>query len=128
MSNDMTGIIKAIGATNQVTATFEKRELVIEVTEGEYSNVGVFEATQDKCGVLDSFQIGQLVKVEFFWSGNTKPWTDKNGNERYFNSLKIASIALVGAQPQQQQAPQKPAFEAPVMPDLSQQPENSLPF
>ena len=126
MSNSITGTIKAIGQTNQVTATFEKRELVIEVTEGAYSNVGVFEATQDKCGVLDNFQIGQLVKVEFFWSGNTKPWTDKSGNDRYFNSLKIASIALVGAQIQQ--AAPKPAFEPPVMPDLSQQPESDLPF
>jgi len=119
--NELTGTIKAIGATQQISATFEKRELVIEVTEGEYSNVGVFEAVQDKCAVLDGFQIGQLVKVSFFWSGRTDPWVDpKTGNERYFNSLKVASINKVVAEsePFQQSAP-APAFEAPVMPDLN---------
>lgn len=120
--NNLTGTIKAIGNTNQVTDTFKKRELVIEIKEGDYSNVGVFEATQDKCVDLDNFQIGNVVTVSFFWSGNTKPWTDKNGVERYFNSLKIGSITMAhqaGAQPQQQQpapqqAPDKP-FEAPPM-------------
>lgn len=128
MSNELTGIIKAIGATNQVTASFEKRELVIEVTEGEYSNVGVFEAVQDKCAVLDGFQIGQLVKVSFFWSGRTDPWTDKNGNERYFNSLKIASIDAVGIDiPEPQQAPQQaaPAF---VPPEMEGEQDSSVPF
>jgi hypothetical protein len=52
---------------------------------------------QDKCGVLDGFQVGQLVTVSFFWSGRTDPWVDpKTGNERYFNSLKVASINAVG--------------------------------
>jgi len=118
--NELTGIIKAIGATNQVTASFEKRELVIEVTEGEYSNVGVFEAVQDKCAVLDGFQVGQLVTVGFFWSGNTKPWTDKNGVERYFNSLKIASINKVAGKSDPFNAEQPAAaqaFEAPPMPE-----------
>jgi len=111
--NELTGIIKAIGQTQQISATFEKRELVIEVTEGEYSNVGVFEAVQDKCGVLDGFKVGQLVTVAFFWSGRTDPWVDpKTGNERYFNSLKVASINAVGSQ---QQAPPAPAFEPPAM-------------
>jgi hypothetical protein len=134
MSNELTGIIKVIGKTNQVTATFEKRELVIEVTEGEYSNVGVFEATQDKCGVLDGFQVGQLVTVAFFWSGRTDPWTDKNGVDRYFNSLKIASISKVVAEsepfqqaPQQQAAP-APAFVAPPMPEFKEELSEDIPF
>jgi len=111
--DELTGIIKAIGQTQQISATFEKRELVIEVTEGEYSNVGVFEAVQDKCAVLDGFKVGQLVTVAFFWSGRTDPWTDKNGNERYFNSLKVASINAVGIDtPANVPAP---GFEPPVM-------------
>ena len=113
--NELTGNIKAIGATLQATATFKKRELVLEIVEGEYSNVAVFEATQDRCDDLDGFQVGQLVNVGFFFSGNSKPWNDpKTGNDRYFNSLKIANIKVVG-QPQQQ--PAAPAFEPPPMPD-----------
>ena len=115
MNNELTGIIKAIGQTQQISATFEKRELVIEVTEGEYSNVGVFEAVQDKCGVLDGFKVGQLVTVSFFWSGRTDPWTDKNGNERYFNSLKVASINAVSTSADPFKAPPAPAFEPPAM-------------
>jgi len=123
--NELTGNIKAIGATLQATATFKKRELVLEIVDGEYSNVAVFEATQDRCDDLDGYQVGQEVSVGFFFSGNSKPWNDpKTGNDRYFNSLKIANIKVVG-QPQQ---PAAPAFEPSPMPDFNAPIQDEIDF
>jgi hypothetical protein len=116
--NELSGIIKSVGETLQATATFKKRELVLEIVDGEYANVAVFEATQDRCDDLDAFQVGQLVNVGFYFSGNSKPWNDpKTGKDRYFNSLKIANIKMVG---DSQAAPAAPAFEPPPMPALSE--------
>lgn len=114
--NELSGIIKAIGETLQATATFKKRELVLEIVDGEYANVAVFEATQDRCDDLNAFQVGQCVNVGFYFSGNSKPWNDpKTGKDRYFNSLKIAKITL-----QSTSEPAAPVFEPPPMPSISE--------
>mgnify|MGYP003652592928 FL=1 len=114
--NELSGVIKVIGETLQATATFKKRELVLEIVDGEYANVAVFDATQDRCDDLNAFQVGQLVNVGFYFSGNSKPWNDpKTGKDRYFNSLKIAKITL-----QSTSEPAAPAFEPPPMPSISE--------
>ena len=72
-------------------------EIVIEFTVGEYANVAVLEAIQGDVEKLSAFNLGDEVKVEFYLSGRNKPWTDKNGKDRYFNVLKIKTIELVNA-------------------------------
>lgn len=88
MSFELQGKLLEIYNTAEISATFKKREFVLERSE---SNVGriftdtiKFQLIQDKCQLLDSFQIGDEVKVSFNIKG-TK-W-EKEGRVNYFNNL-----------------------------------------
>ena len=95
---DISGNIIQIGDVyNNNEGTFTKQELVLEFTVGEYANVAVLEAIQGDVEKLSAFNLGDEVKAEFYLSGRNKPWTDKNGKDRYFNVLKIKTIELVNA-------------------------------
>ena len=50
----------------QVSATFRKREFVVEYVENpQYPEYLKFELIQDKCNLLDAFSIGQEIDVHF---------------------------------------------------------------
>ena len=114
--NEITGKIIQLGDVFISDAgTFTKQEIVIEIQAGEYSNVAVLEAVQDKVQALSGFNLGDEVKATFFCNGRNEPWKDpKTGKDRYFNSLKIDSIELMGLRPQQPAAPQ--SYTAPPEP------------
>ena len=44
-----------------------------------------FQLSQDKCSLLDPYQLGQEVKVHFNLRG--REWTSPSGEVKYFNSL-----------------------------------------
>ena len=67
-----------------ITATFRTREFVIEVAGERFSDFIKFQLTQDKCPLIDSFQVGELVEVSFNLRG--RKW-EKDGKVSYFNSL-----------------------------------------
>lgn len=129
---EVSGNIIQIGDVyNSTDGTFTKQEIVIEFINNDYANVAVLEAIQHDVEKLAAFKLGDEVKAEFYLSGRNKPWTDKNGKERYFNVLKIKSIVLIGEAPQQDQ----PQYEAPVqqgvpveMPVMGSVDESDLPF
>jgi hypothetical protein len=75
--------------TQQVTATFSKRELVLEVP-GTYVQYVKFELKQAKCGELDAFNEGEQIKVHFNIDG--REWQGK-----YFTNLSAWRIERVGA-------------------------------
>lgn len=79
--------IESIGQTGTFGANgFRKRELVGLTDEGEYSQPILFEFTQDKCDLLDSFKVGNRVKIDFNLRGNR--WKPEGKPERIFNSLQ----------------------------------------
>ena len=50
----------------QVSERFRKREFVLEYADNpEYPEYIKFELAQDRCELLDSFQPGQKVRVDF---------------------------------------------------------------
>ena len=55
---EIQGRILKIGATQAVSATFQKREVVI-MTEEQYPQYIPFDFTQANCGLLDAFQESQ---------------------------------------------------------------------
>lgn len=122
---EVIGKIKHKGQTQQVSATFSKRELVV-VTNEQYPQTILIEFSQDKCAVLDSYQVGQDVKVGINLRG--REWTNPQGETKYFNSIQGWKIELNGVQPAPQpQAPQNnaPAFTPPVVdPNIN----DDLPF
>lgn len=112
MSYDITGNIAVIFDEMQVTATFKKREFVIEVIEGVYPELIKFEAIQDKCDLLNNIAVGQEVALSFNLKG--RKWNDpKTGVDKYFNSHVAWKIEAT-QQPEQAAPPE--AVAPPEMP------------
>ncbi|MEO1260457.1 MAG: DUF3127 domain-containing protein [Bacteroidota bacterium] len=66
--------------TESKSATFQAREFVIEIKDGNYPQFIKFQLTQDRCSLIDSFQEGQPIKVHFDLRG--REWQG-----RYFTNL-----------------------------------------
>jgi len=121
---EIKGKVHEVGATQQVSETFKKRDLIVEYAENPtYPEYIRFEALQDKTALLDTFKAGD--EVEVFFNLRGRPWTDKTGKTSYFNSLVIWRINAIaaGAPPAA-----TPAYAAPV--DVSNAPgeDDDLPF
>ncbi len=82
--------------TQQLTDTFRKREFVLEQIEEfngrEFINHIKFQLTQDKCNLLDAYNINDELKVHFNLRG--KKW-EKDGNVSYFTNLEAWRIELL---------------------------------
>lgn len=127
-----------------VSATFKKRTFVIEcVEEGreKFSEMISLEFIQDKCDLIDSYNIGDRLEVLFNLKG--RKWASPQGEVKYFNTLQAWKIhsEKSGSQanpaaPQAQAAPQQPApvstkTEQPVMPEMPKfdgESEDDIPF
>jgi hypothetical protein len=82
---EVIGKIKVINPTQEVTATYKKRELVV-TTDEQYPQHILIEFGQDKCAILDNYQVGQSVKVSINLRG--REWTNPQGETKYFNSVQ----------------------------------------
>lgn len=91
--------------TAQVTGTFKKREFVIEL-DGAYPQFISFQLTQDRCGILDSYNENDRIKVSFDLRG--REWTSPSGEVKYFNSLNAWKIAAATAEAAEGAAPTPP--------------------
>ena len=79
------GLIKLIGETQEIGSNgFKKRELVVTTAE-DYPQMLSIDFTQDKTGLLDSFAVGEGVKVSINLRG--REWINPQGEAKYFNSL-----------------------------------------
>jgi len=83
------GKVHKIFPTEQKTATFSAREFVIEVQDGQYPQMVKFQLTQDKCAIMDDYNEGDQVVVDFDLRG--REWNDK-----YFTNLNAWRIASAG--------------------------------
>ena len=83
---EVIGIIKLVGATQEIGAKgFRKRELVVTTAE-DYPQMLMIEFTQDKVDLLNNFSEGQSVKVAINLRG--REWINPQGEAKYFNSLQ----------------------------------------
>lgn len=72
--------------TQQIKDTFKKREFVISDEGSQYPQEIAFQLVQDKCDLIEPFQIGQEIKVNFNIRG--RRWENPNTKEvKFFNSL-----------------------------------------
>jgi hypothetical protein len=93
----LTGVVKVISPTVQVSEKFKKRDLVITDTSSTYPQDILFQLTQDKVDILDAFMEGQTLEVSFNLRG--REWTSPQGEVKYFNTLEAWRIELpTGAQ------------------------------
>ena len=125
---EVTGKIKVISAEQQVSATFRKRELVV-TTEEQYPQTIMIEFTQDKSDLLNSYKVGEQVKVSINLGG--REWVNPQGETKYFNSIRGWRIERIQAEvPAQAQAaptmPAAPAFEPAA--NFNEEEHDDLPF
>ena len=125
---EVTGKVKVINAAQQVSATFKKREMVV-TTDEQYPQHIMIEFTQDKCDLLDSYRVGEPVKVSINLRG--REWVNPQGETKYFNSIqgwiieKMQAEAPAGA-PQMPPMPAAEAFEPAT--NFNEEEHDDLPF
>ncbi len=117
--------------TQQIKETFQKREFVVEYIEGNpmYPQYVNFQLIQDKVDMIEPFQEGQMLKVEFNLRG--REWRSPQGELKYFNSLDAWRIQPT-QQEQQSPGPDSGQNSTPPPPtdaiDVSQADDDDLPF
>jgi len=100
---EINGKVHEIGAVQQVSGTFRKRELIVLYAESpQWPEHIRFEAVQDGVGIFDGLAPGDAVTVHFGLRG--RPWTDRNGRTSYFNTLLARRVEKQGAAPPAQGA------------------------
>ena len=90
MSFEANGKINQVYGTNEINEKFRKREFILEVEDGSYTQFIKFQTTQDRCSLLDEINIGDNVTVHFNLQG--KPYENKEGKTVYFNNLNAWKI------------------------------------
>ena len=129
---EIRGKVHEIGAVQQVTDTFKKRDLIVQYAENpQFVEYIRFEATQDRTAIFDNLNVGDEVEVAFNLRG--RPWTNRDGVTSYFNSLVAWRVAKVMTEqvPGGAQAASAPqSFNAPPTVDISADDgkDDDLPF
>jgi hypothetical protein len=87
MSFEIEGKLIKKYETESKTESFQAREFVIEIGEGNYPQFIKFQLVQDKCSLLDHLNEGDLIKVNFDLRG--REW-----NGKYFTNLNAWRVQL----------------------------------
>ena len=100
---EVTGQLKAKFDTQTVSDKFKKRDFVLATDlSTPYPQFVSFQVTQDKCSVLDGYNVGDEVKVSFNLRG--REYNNPTKGMQYFNTLecwrieKLASGSLENTQ------------------------------
>lgn len=118
MSFEIEGVLHKKFETENKTDTFQAREMILEIQDGNYPQLIKFQLVQDRCSLLDSITEGQKIKVSFDLRG--REW-----NGKYFTNLnawKIQEIALESSLPEEFPT----AADEPI--NIDPQEDDDLPF
>jgi hypothetical protein len=106
MSFEISGKLVEIFDLVKISDTFRKREFVIEHTDSagnmDFTDQIKFQLTQDRCSILDEFNINDEVKVNFRIRG--RRW-EKDGRVNYFNNLEAWRIEKIAVSPDEFSSP-----------------------
>ena len=98
---EVIGKIKLVNETQTFgTSGFRKREVVV-TTDEQYPQMIMIEFVQDKCDLLNSYAVGQDVKVSINLRG--REWINPQGEAKYFNSVqgwRVENISQTDSQNQ----------------------------
>jgi uncharacterized protein Veg len=124
---EVQGKIKLIGETQTFGSNgFRKREVVV-TTEEQYPQHIMVEFVQDKTDLLNTYQVGQQVKVSINLRG--REWTNPQGEVKYFNSIqgwRIEALQQEAATDNMPPVPPMDAFEPAG--ELNKDDHDDLPF
>ncbi|RDI52225.1 DUF3127 domain-containing protein [Flavobacterium glaciei] len=125
---EVTGKIKMIDQTKEVgSGGFKKRDVVV-TTDEQYPQHILVQFVQDKCDLLNGFQVGEPVKIDINLRG--REWINPQGETVYFNTIQGWRIGKLQAEaPSAAQMPPMPAAEAfaPAT-NLNEEEADDLPF
>ena len=83
---EVTGKIKKIDETKTFGNNgFRKREVVV-TTDEQYPQFLLIEFIQDKCDLLDNYNVGEDVKISINLRG--REWINPEGEAKYFNAIQ----------------------------------------
>ena len=82
---EASGTIKLINETQTFPSGFSKREFVITTEHDKYPQDLKFEVVKDRCDMLDQFEVGQKVQLNFDIRGNEY-------KDRYYVNLSCWKI------------------------------------
>ncbi len=112
------GTIKVIKPIQQVSATFSKREFVIETNE-QYVQTIQLELHGDRVDIIDSFVEGQEVECHINLRG--REWVNPQGETKYFNTIICWKIQVPNSQSAPQSQQQRSPSTAPTIPPVNEQ-------
>jgi hypothetical protein len=97
MSFEISGRLAEKFETQKVSDRFQKREFVLEIKSTgnsgyEFVDFIKFQSTQDKCSLLDQFNVDDSIKVSFNLRG--RKW-EKDGQVSYFTNLEAWRIEKI---------------------------------
>lgn len=90
MAFEVEGKLHRLFPTEQKSASFQAREFVLEIPDGNYPQLVKFQAVQDRCAMLDNYNEGDRIKVSFDLRG--REW-----NGKYLTNLNAWRIEGAGA-------------------------------
>lgn len=125
---ELQGKIKMIDETKTYGNNgFRKREMVI-TTEEQYPQHIMIEFVQDKTDMLNSYKVGQEVKVSINVRG--REWVNPQGETKYFNSIQGWRIENVSQQASSggDMPPMPPAEAFEPANDFNEEEHDDLPF
>ena len=124
---EVQGRIKMIGETQSFGSNgFRKREVVV-TTEEQYPQHIMVEFVQDKTDLLNSYQVGQQVKVSINLRG--REWVNPQGETKYFNAIQGWRIEALQAEAPSGNVPPVKASDAfEPAGDLNEDDHDDLPF
>lgn len=123
---EVTGKVKVVGAEQQVSPTFKKRELVV-TTDEQYPQSIMIEFVQDKSDLLNTVAVGENVKVSINLGG--REWVNPQGETKYFNSIKGWRIEKLQTEvPSAAMPPMPPAEAFAPATDFKEEEHDDLPF
>ena len=107
---EVKGRIKMIDTTKEVgSAGFKKRDFVV-TTDEQYPQHILVQFVQDKCDLLNNFQVGESVKVDINLRG--REWTNPQGETVYFNTIQGWRIGKAQTEAAPAQTPAMPTAQA----------------
>lgn len=89
---EVKGIVKLVGETEEVSAKFKKRDIVV-TTQDQYPQHISIQFVQDAVNKLDGISEGEEVEVGINLKGRL--WTSPQGEEKYFNTIQGWRIDVV---------------------------------
>jgi hypothetical protein len=89
----ITGSLKVKKDTQVVSEAFSKREFVLTVVDGAFSNDILIQLVKDKVTLINDINIGDLLEVEVNLKG--KEWNSPSGEVKYFNTIEAWKVSKI---------------------------------